>query len=49
MDEGLASKDASEAGVQMYGTGQGQSVTHSYDGTIKKDKKMACKKKPKGK
>jgi hypothetical protein len=49
MEEGLASKAATEAGVQMYGSGEGQSVKHSYGGTIKKDKKMACKKKPKGK
>jgi hypothetical protein len=49
MDEGLASKAATEAGVQMYGTGEGQSVKHSYGGTIKKEAKMSCKKKPKGK
>jgi hypothetical protein len=49
MEEGLASKAATEAGVQMYGTGQDQSVKHSYGGTIKKETKMACKKKPKGK
>jgi hypothetical protein len=49
MEEGLASKAATEAGVQTYGTGKDQSVTYSYGGTIKKEAKMACKKKPKGK
>lgn len=49
MEEGLASKAATEAGVQKYGTGEGQNVKHNYGGTVGKGKKTACKKKPKGK
>lgn len=48
MDQGLA---AQAAGVQMYGSGSGNTVTHSYGGTIDrpKENKAAGKKKPKGK
>ena len=49
MGEGLA---AQAAGVHMYGSGSGNTVTHSYGGTIdkpKEKKKVACKKKPKSK
>jgi hypothetical protein len=48
MEEGLASKTATSAGLQTYDKNS-NTVTHSYGGTVDKGrKKMSCKKKPKG-
>ena len=42
MEDGLANR-------MVYGDGSSNTITHKYGGTINKDKKMACKKKKKGK